>query len=92
MSEPSHKKPSRHRGASIADTVERGQGGTCPAGGEDETCSDEVKHGRQAEDPAMLDGTLIDAGAGIAGLVPIDLPPAPEGGDAAKGGGCGGCR
>lgn len=63
----------------------------CGSAGVDEVCSDEIKHGRQPEDPAMLDGTLLDAGGAIAGLVPLELPEEPER-DKQGGGGCDSCR
>lgn len=46
---------------------------TCSSG-EDDICSDEIAHGRQTEDPAMLDGSILGVGAGIAGLTPVESP------------------
>lgn len=63
----------------------------CPSAGEDTVCSDEVKHGRQLEDPAMLDGSILDVGSGIAGLMDVQLPEG-ESTDGRATGGCDTCR
>lgn len=63
---------------------------TDPPAGEDEICSDEVRHGRRPEDPGMLEGSVLDTGGAIQGLMPVELP---KGDDVDGGsGGCGECE
>jgi hypothetical protein len=65
--------------------------GTDRAAGEDEICSDEVDHGRGPEDPGMLDGSVVDTGGAIQGLMPVELPKG-DGADEGGSGGCGECE
>lgn len=95
MSDPlaKRRKLAVHRGAYRlrAGDFSPVEGAACDPTAEDDVCSDEVKHGRQVEDPAMLDGSILDVGSGIAGLMPVELPDPTDGPGTPGSGGCGGC-
>lgn len=70
----------------------------CPSSGEDAICSDEVEHTEHPRDSSELDGSILEVGAGMAGLMPVELPENTEQarrrgtGESSDNDGCGKCR